>query len=418
MKTIYVQCSMGVAGDMLMGALYELLDEDGQKAFLKKMNSLAIPGLSVNAIPAVRCGVTGTHMEVKVNGVEEMEGGHCDHEGHGHHHDHHHDHAHNGIKDIRAIIKGLDVSEQVKRNASAIYDIIAAAESKVHGHAMEHIHFHEVGSLDAVADVIGNCLLMEMLGADSVQSSPICVGSGTVKCAHGILPVPAPATALILNGIPIYSGEIKTELCTPTGAALMKYFSENFGEMPSMTTEKVGYGMGTKEFPDAANCVRAVLGNTAASSNTDSTNSVYELCANIDDMTGEEVGFAMEMLLECGALDVWTEAITMKKSRPAVKLCVLARGMDRKRMTECIFKHTTTLGVREQVWNRYVLKRCEQKQETELGEVRVKFASGFGVTRGKYEYDDLARIAREKGMSLRQVREMIGGVQLKSTDAE
>lgn len=413
MKTIYVQCSMGVAGDMLMGALYELLDEDGQKAFLKKMNSLAIPGLSVSAVPAVRCGVTGTHMEVKINGAEEMEGGHGDHE-----HHHAHGHAHNGIKDIRAIIKGLDVSEQVKRNASAIYDIIAAAESKVHGHAMEHIHFHEVGSLDAVADVIGNCLLMEMLGADSVQSSPICVGSGTVKCAHGILPVPAPATALILNGIPIYSGEIKTELCTPTGAALMKYFSENFGEMPSMTTEKVGYGMGTKEFPNAANCVRVVLGNTVASSNTDSTNSVYELCANIDDMTGEEIGFAMEMLLECGALDVWTEAITMKKSRPAVKLCVLARGMDRKRMIECIFKHTTTLGVREQVWNRYVLKRCEQKQETELGEVRVKFASGFGVTRGKYEYDDLTRIAREKGMSLRQVREMIGGVQLKSTDAE
>ncbi len=413
MKTIYVQCSMGVAGDMLMGALYELLDEDGQKAFLKKMNSLAIPGLSVSAIPAVRCGVTGTHMEVKINGVEEMEGGH--------HHHHAHGHAHNGIKDIREIIKSLDVSEPVKRNASAIYDIIAAAESKVHGHAMEHIHFHEVGSLDAVADVIGNCLLMEMLGADSVQSSPICVGSGTVKCAHGILPVPAPATALILNGIPIYSGEIKTELCTPTGAALMKYFSENFGEMPSMTTEKVGYGMGTKEFPGAANCVRAVLGNAGASftsSNNDSTDSVYELCANIDDMTGEEIGFAMEMLLECGALDVWTEAITMKKSRPAVKLCVLARGIDRKRMIECIFKHTTTLGVREQVYSRYVLKRCEQKQKTELGEVRVKFASGFGVTRGKYEYDDLARIAREKGMSIRQVREMIGGVQLKSTDAE
>lgn len=417
MKTIYVQCSMGVAGDMLMGALYELLDEDGQKAFLRKMNSLAILGLSVNALPAVRCGVTGTHMEVKINGAEEMEGGRV--RGHDHEHHHHaHGHAHNGIKDIRRIINGLDVSEQVKRNASAIYDVIAAAESKVHGHAMEHIHFHEVGSLDAVADVIGNCLLMEMLGADSVQSSPICVGSGTVKCAHGILPVPAPATALILNGIPIYSGEIKTELCTPTGAALMKYFSENFGEMPYMTTEKAGYGMGTKEFPEAANCVRAVLGNTTASSNTDSTNSVYELCANIDDMTGEEIGFAMEMLLECGALDVWTEAITMKKSRPAVKLCVLTRGMDRKRMAECIFKHTTTLGVREQVCSRYVLKRCEQKQETELGEVRVKFASGFGITRGKYEYDDLARIAREKGMSLRQVREMIGSVQLKSTDVE
>lgn len=416
MKTIYVQCSMGVAGDMLMGALYELLDEDEQKAFLRKMNSLAIPGLSVNALPAVRCGVTGTHMEVKINGVEEMEGGHGGHD-HEHHH-HAHGHAHNGIKDIRRIIDSLDVSEQVKRNASTIYDIIAAAESKVHGHAMEHIHFHEVGSLDAVADVIGNCLLMELLGADSVQSSPICVGSGTVKCAHGILPVPAPATALILNGIPIYSGEIKTELCTPTGAALMKYFSENFGEMPSMTTEKAGYGMGTKEFPEAANCVRAVLGNTTASSNTDLTNSVYELCANIDDMTGEEIGFAMEMLLECGALDVWTEAIIMKKSRPAVKLCVLTRGMDRKRMAECIFKHTTTLGVREQVCSRYVLKRCEQKQETELGEVRVKFASGFGITRGKYEYDDLARIAREKGMSLRQVREMIGSVQLKSTDAE
>lgn len=443
MKTLYIQCSMGVAGDMLMGALYELLDRGQQAAFLSKMNSLGIPGVSVAAERAVRCGVTGTHMRVTVGGMEEEPGadGHHHHGGQEHPHDHHdyhhghththaHEHSHNRLGDIRGIINGLDVPERVKYNASAIYDLIARAESQVHGHQMEQIHFHEVGSLDAVTDVVGNCLLMELLAVDRIVVSEIHVGSGTVKCAHGILPVPAPATALILSGLPIYSGEIQSELCTPTGAALVKHFGQSFGPMPAMTMLKTGYGMGTKDFSQAANCVRVLLGESAegalaaashSASNdavttgtapADGMDQVYELCCNIDDMTGEEIGFAMEQILKAGALDVWTEAITMKKSRPAMKLCVLARAKDRQHMAETIFKHTTTIGVRQQVWSRYVLGRCEQKQKTPLGQVNVKFVSGWGTTRAKYEYEDLARISRENGMSLREVREALGEAKL------
>ena len=419
MKTLYMQCSMGAAGDMMMAALYELLDRGQQDAFLSKMNSLGIPGVSVRAESAVRCGVTGTKIRVTIDGAEEDH-----HHDHGHHHHHHH---HNGMGEIRSMIGTLDVPERVKADAMAVYDLIARAESKVHGQPMEHIHFHEVGSLDAVADVVGNCLLIDMLGAERIVVSPIHVGSGTVKCAHGILPVPAPATALILEGLPIYSGDIKTELCTPTGAALLKHFGQSFGPMPAMTIEKTGYGMGNKDFPQASNCVRAVFGKdgeeTAAVENDEKdafgaglTDQIYELCCNIDDMTGEALGFAMEQILAAGAVDVWTEAITMKKSRPAVKLCVLVRGKDRRWIAENIFKYTTTIGVREHRWDRYILRRCEQKQETLLGEVNVKFVSGWGTSRAKYEYEDLARIAREKGMNLVDVKEALGPARLRRQD--
>ena len=442
MKTLYIQCNMGVAGDMLMAALFELLDLDQRKAFLQKINSLGIPGVSVTAESAVKCGITGTHMRVKIGGLEEgvdvgfEHANHHhhqhDHHQHSHHHDHSHDHVHNSLADIRSIIAGLNVSDHVKNDAMSVYNLIARAESKVHGHVMEHIHFHEVGSLDAVTDVVGNCLLMEMIGADHIVVSPVHVGSGTVKCAHGVLPVPAPATALILEGIPAYSGEIRGELCTPTGAALVKYFGESFGPMPALTLQKTGYGMGTKDFGQAANCVRVFLGDSIDQAVTVSaagrpdvnsingsrgkTDKVYELCCNLDDMTGEEIGFAMEQLLEAGALDVWTEAITMKKSRPAVKLCVLVREADRVKTAECIFKHTTTIGVRQQMWDRYILSRCEQKQDTRFGSVNVKFVSGWGTTRAKYEYEDLAQIVRETGMSLREVREALGTLKLRKQD--
>ena len=213
----------------------------------------------------------------------------------------------------------MAVSDTVKEDAKAVYRLIAEAESKVHGKTMEQIHIHEVGTLDAVADVVGNCILMEKIGADRIIVSPVHVGCGSVKCAHGILPVPAPATALILEGIPIYSGQVKGELCTPTGAALLKYFGDCFETMPAMTVRKIGYGMGTKNFEERPNCIRALFGETAECStdaaDTDSIDSVSELAANIDDMTGEELGFAAEKLMKAGARDVYFEQITMKKFR-------------------------------------------------------------------------------------------------------
>lgn len=409
MKTLYIDCSMGAAGDMLMAGLYELLSEAEQNAFLDKMNSLGIPGVHICCEKKETCGIVGSHMHVTVHGEEEDCGHHHhhdhDHDHHHHHHDHDHDHAHhhhNGYNDIKALIAGLPVSDRVKYHALQVYGFIAQAESRVHGKEMDEIHFHEVGTLDAVADVVGNCLLMEMLGSPRVTASPVHVGSGTVKCAHGVLPVPAPATALILKDIPIYAGDIKGELCTPTGAALLRHFVEEFGPMPQMTTDGIGYGVGTKEFSQA-NCVRIMAGEPAEDAASDD---VIELAANIDDMTAEEIGFAIEILMEKGALDVYGQPIIMKKSRPAVKLTCMCRPEDKEKFTELLFKHTTTIGLREYRCARTMLERTIEAAETPWGEVNVKRSSG-STERIKAEFDDLARIARENDMSILDIKKEI-----------
>lgn len=295
----------------------------------------------------------------------------------------------------------MGVSDRVKKDVLAVYRLIAEAESQAHGRPVEEIHFHEVGTLDAVADVTGVCLLMEQLGVERVVCSPVHVGSGHVKCAHGILPVPAPATAFILRDVPIYGGTVQGELCTPTGAALLKHFVAEFGVMPVMRVEKIGYGMGTKNF-EAANCVRASLGETLAGAED-----VVELCCNLDDCTPEELGFAQEILMESGALDVYTTAIGMKKCRPGVMLTCMCRRQQVDEMKGLLFRHTTTLGIREYTCSRTTLRRDCREVETEFGTVRRKEASGWGVSREKLEYEDLARIARERGCSLREVRELI-----------
>ncbi len=220
---------------------------------------------------------------------------------------------------------------------------------------------------------------------------PVHVGSGHVHCAHGILPVPAPATAYILNGVPMYGGAVKGELCTPTGAALLKHFATRFGDMPVMRTETIGYGMGKKDF-EQANCIRAMLGETE-----DAGDSVLQLECNVDDMTAEELGFAMETILEAGALEVYTVAAGMKKSRPGTILCVLCHEDAKETLVRVIFRNTTTIGVREHRCSRYTLKRSFETVQTPYGDVQKKLSSGYGVTREKYEYEDLARIAREQG---------------------
>ena len=387
-----------------MGALYELLDEDKRTEFLDKINHAGIPGVEVKAQESIKCGIKGTHMEVKVFGEEE---GH-DH-GHGHHHHDDHYHDHHGIHDIEEIIKGLNLSQKVKEKALIVYRQIAEAEATIHGEKPEHIHFHEVGSLDAVTDVTGCCLLMEMLGAEKVIFSPINTGSGTVHCAHGILPVPAPATARLLKGIPAYSGQIESELCTPTGAALAGVLADEFGKMPVMSILQIGYGMGNKDF-EQANCVRAMLGEAeegGSEASTKGDGQVIELAANIDDMTGEDLGFAVEMLLEGGALDVYTQPIYMKKSRPAVKLCVIAAPEEAERMAKLIFRYTTTLGIRQYSCQRYELERHFDKRHTSFGEITVKVSGGYGVVKEKYEYDELAEIARREGISPAEVRKRI-----------
>ena len=411
MKTLYLDCSMGAAGDMLTAALLELLPD--KAGFVERLNALGIPGVEYAPEPAVKCGITGTHMRVLVHGEEEHEHehSHCGNTPHplaaptpspqGEGFEHHHHHT--GMHGIEHLVRDhLALPEAVRDDVLAVYRLIAQAESKVHGVPVEEIHFHEVGSLDAVADVAAVCLLVHELRPDQVLASPVHVGSGQVRCAHGIMPVPAPATAELLRDVPIYGGEIRGELCTPTGAALLKYYVNKFGPMPVMRTEAVGYGMGTKDFP-AANCVRALLGETAETA----ADEVAELRCNLDDMTAEAVGFALERLLEAGALDAWTVPIGMKKSRPGVMLCVLCKPEDRAAMIALLFQHTTTLGVREIAMRRSVLDRRVETVETEYGPVRRKIATGYGVRQEKYEYEDLARIARHQDMTINEVRQAI-----------
>ena len=414
MKTLYLECNMGAAGDMLAGALLELHPD--REGFLRRLNGLGLPGVQVSAAPAVKCGVTGTHVSVAVHGQEEhshdVSPGHThehhhdhNHHEHEHHHDHEHgqdhDHHHSGMHDIQHIVSHLDLPEKVREDVLAVYGLIAQAESYAHGAPVSEIHFHEVGTLDAVADVTAVCMLMHELAPERVVCSPIHVGSGQVRCAHGILPVPAPATAHILQGVPTYGGQVQGELCTPTGAALLRHFAGEFGPAPMMRVEKTGYGMGTKDF-EAMNAVRAMLGEM-----DEAKTQAAELRCNLDDMTPEAIAFAAERLLEAGALDVFTTAIGMKKSRPGILLTCLCRLEDRETMTRLMFAHTTTLGIRESLCGRYTLRRTESAVSTQYGTVRVKESRGWGVERKKPEYEDLARIARENGLTLAQAAESL-----------
>ena len=412
MKTLYLDLSMGAAGDMLTAALLELLPD--KNAFTDRLNSLGIPKVHFTAEPSLKCGITGTHMSVTVDGEEEHEHHHHHHEhehSHEHHHgehEHHHEHEHThhhhtSLHDIEDIVSQLDVSDKVKADVLAVYTLIAEAESHAHGKPVTEIHFHEVGTLDAVADVTAVCLLIEELGVTDIKASPVHVGSGHVHCAHGVLPVPAPATAHILRDTPTYGGRIDGELCTPTGAALLKHFVKSFGEMPIMRTSAIGCGMGRKDF-EQANCVRAFLGETE-----DKIEAMLELSCNLDDMTPEDIASACEILLASGANDVWTVPVGMKKGRQGTLLGMICPESRRNEFVRLIFRHTSTIGIREKKLTRYILDRREESTETEYGTVRVKCSEGYGVTRRKYEHDDLARIAKEQNMSIEELRQHLEG---------
>ena len=487
MKTLYLDCGMGAAGDMLTAALLELLPEPDK--FVERLNGLGIPEVQFVKEEAVKCGITGTHISVKVHGEEESEDmhhhhhdhedehehhhhhdnedehehhhhdhedehehhhhdhedeqdhhhhhhdhedehehhhhdhedeqnhhhhdnedehehHHHDHEDeheHHHHHDHDHDHHHHhrSLHDIEHIISHLNLPQKVEQDVLAVYRLIAEAESHAHGVPVSEIHFHEVGTMDAVADITAVCLLMRELAPQRVVVSPVHVGYGQVHCAHGILPVPAPATAYILKDVPIYGGTVRGELCTPTGAALLMHFANEFGAMPVMKAQAVGYGMGKKDF-EAANCVRAMLGESE-----DRNDTVSELSCNVDDMTAEAVGFAVERLFEGGALEVYTVPIGMKKSRPGTLISVMCREKDREKLLKLIFRYTTTIGVRETVSKRYIMDRSVTVLNTPYGEVRKKQSEGYGASRWKYEYEDIAGIARERDISVDEARELV-----------
>ncbi len=429
MKTLYIECNMGAAGDMLMAALYDLLED--QQGFLNTMNGLGLPGVHVEAQKGVTCGIAGTHMAVTVHGEEEKEpaADHHDHHDHDHdhhahdhghehhnhdhshdhhshdhhdhdhdHHDHDHHHHHATPGHIAEIIDALPLPQAVKAQARGVYDRIAQAEAAAHGCPVGDVHFHEVGALDAVADVTGVCYALYLLQPERILVSPIHVGSGTVRCAHGLMPVPAPATARLLTGIPYYTGQIRGELCTPTGAALLAQFAESFGPMPIMRVQKVGIGIGTKAF-EQANCVRAFWGETADESNGEIT----ELVCNIDDMTPEALAFASSRLLEMGALDVYTTPGTMKKGRPGHVLTVLCQADKEQDLARHILEQTTTNGLRVRRCGKYFLHPDFRVIESQWGTVRIKTAEGYGVRHEKPEFEDVARLAREQGLPYQTV---------------
>ncbi|MBQ7647197.1 MAG: nickel pincer cofactor biosynthesis protein LarC, partial [Clostridia bacterium] len=317
---------------------------------------------------------------------------------HVHDHSHGHEHHHSSLHDISHIVSQLDIPGKVKNDVMSVYELIAEAESHAHGVPVTEIHFHEVGTMDAVADITAVCLLLHEIGAERIVVSPVHVGSGQVRCAHGILPVPAPATAYILKDVPIYGGEIKGELCTPTGAALLKHFASHFSSMPVMKIGKIGYGMGSKDF-EAANCVRAFFGETE-----DKADEVTELSFNVDDMTAEEIGFACERLFEGGALEVFTLPASMKKSRPGTLVKVLCKITDKEKITKLIFKHTSTIGIRQTDIKRCVLSREEKVKKTPYGDIRYKVSSGYGVSRSKFEYEDIAALAKERSISFEEAK--------------
>ena len=451
MKTLYLECNMGAAGDMLMSALYELLED--KQGFLDTMNSLGLPGVRVEADAAVTSGIAGTHMKVTVHGAEEddhhhdhhhdhdhehehdhhhghdheHEHEHDHHHGHDHEHehehehehdhhhnhdhehehDHHHDHGHHHHHHatpghIAHLIDHLPLPEEVRTHAKGVYDAIAQAEAKAHGCPVGEVHYHEVGALDAVADVAGVCYALYLLGPERIVASPVHVGSGTVRCAHGIMPVPAPATAALLSGVPTYGGGIKGELCTPTGAALLAHFVQEFGPMPVLQVEKVGYGVGKRQF-EQANCVRAFWGESQSGGNGE----IVELVCNIDDMTGEALAFAGEQLLAAGALDVYTTPGVMKKGRPGHVLTVLCTVEQEGALARAILRHTTSNGLRVRRCGKYFLTPGSGAVDTPWGTVRVKTAEGFGVTHAKPEYEDAAALARANGLPLSAVMEAV-----------
>lgn len=407
MKTLYLDCSMGAAGDMMTAALLSLHPDPA--AFVRGLNALGLPGVVTRYKLLSKDGLIGAQVSVTVSGEEELPDSASERHRRHHHHGEedesgeswHHRHHHRRLPDVELILSALPISRQVRKDALAVYRMIANAESEAHGEPVEQIHFHELGELDAITDVLSVCLLMEALAPERVLASPIEVGGGTVRCAHGELPVPAPATAALLRGLPVSSGAANTELCTPTGAALLRYFVQDFGPQPTLRHKRVGLGLGKKEL-SRPNVLRASLGEEQQASDR-----LCELRCNLDDMSGEALGFAQEQLLEAGALDVWTQAIGMKKGRPGVMLCVLCAEEQREELVELVFQHTTTLGVRILPCERCVLNRRVEQRETPLGPVRMKIAEGFGVRREKPEYEDLARIAREKGMRLQEVAEAV-----------
>ena len=441
MRIAYLECFSGISGDMFLGALIDA-------GVSPKLLEDTVAGLGVNAkleiSRVVRSGISATKVDVWVDGEKDMPreefwakqnaaraksaaDGHshphehshphaADHEhkhehGASHRHDpdhpqeHRHSHAHRGLKEIREMISAANVSARAKGTAISIFEALGAAEAKIHDVPVEKIHFHEVGAVDAIVDIVCAAVGSEALGVDSIVCSPLNVGGGTVKCAHGTFPVPAPATLELLKGAPVYSSGVQAELVTPTGAAIVKTLTKRYSAFPEMKVEKAAYGAGSRDFSGHANVVRLVIGEaTERSSSKTIADTVTVLESNLDDLTPQVFGYVMDRLFEEGALDVFAAPVQMKKNRPATLLTVLCKPEDATQLAQVVFAETTTLGVRQREEGRQTLARRWENVRTPWGDVRIKIASMNGtVTNYAPEYEDCRRIAAEQHVPLKTV---------------
>jgi uncharacterized protein (TIGR00299 family) protein len=409
---------------MFIGALLDCgLDFDLLKSELAK---LGVEGYELSLDRVDRSGISAAKFDVHLTNPDEHHHDHSpDHEhshphehSHEHEHHHHHEHSHEheqthhhhrdehrALSEIKRLISASTLSGQVKERAQAIFQRIGEAESKIHGIPIETVHFHEVGAIDSIVDIIGACVGLEALKIERIISSPLHVGSGTFNCAHGTYPVPGPATAEILRGVPIYSKEIEGELVTPTGAAIIATLAAGFGNLPAMKVERVGYGAGTRSYPKFPNVLRAIIGQTEESSD-DTPTTITVIEANIDDLNAQVFGHLMEKVLEAGALDVFYTPVQMKKNRPGVLVTLLCRPEERERMSELLFRETTTLGVRYRDEQRQVLQREHVLVETAYGEIRIKVARAADGRIVNYapEFDDCRDAAKLHQAPVRDIQ--------------
>jgi pyridinium-3,5-bisthiocarboxylic acid mononucleotide nickel chelatase len=459
MRIAYLECFSGISGDMFLGAL---LDAGvPPELLIRTVEALGVDArLEISRVD--RSGISATKLDVIAAGEKELprevfwekesksaehrhshDHGHShepkparthshekhDHD-HGHSHSHSHDaahshgdshrhsHPHRGLKEIRQIISKADISQSAKDRAIKIFEALGAAEAKVHNSDIETIHFHEVGAIDAIVDIVCASVGSEALGVDEWICSPLNVGGGTVVCAHGTFPIPAPATLELLKKAPVYSGEIQKELVTPTGAAIVSVLASRFSTFPTMKTEKIAYGAGTRNFKNFPNVVRLTVGETTAQHESPfPTEEITVLEATIDDMSPQVFGYVMEQALSSGALDAFGIPVQMKKSRPGMLLTILCRTEDSQRLTKLILSETTTLGVRIRRETRAALTRRHMSVSTKWGEVRMKLANLNGsISNYAPEYEDCSRIAQEQKVPLKTVMQEAIKVYLEVTN--
>src|SRR5215470_2246327 len=433
MRIAYLECFSGMSGDMFLGAL---IDTGVSPQLLAKAVAALDLGARLEISRVNRSGITATKVDVCANGEKEGPAGsgtdshshsHShSHDGHEHQHELAHAHPHGSfsagsrtgvsaphshgrsLKEIRGIIGEASLGQRARQTALKIFDALGAAEAKIHNNEIESVHFHEVGGIDAIVDIVAAAVGVEALGVDEFVCSSLNVGGGTVKCAHGVFPVPAPATVELLKDAPVYSSGVPVELLTPTGAAIVKTLATRFGAFPEMKIEKSGYGAGSRDFPGNPNVVRLVIGESTASNAAKTVQDVVvALEANLDDLNPQVFGYVMDRLLAEGALDVFGVPVQMKKNRPGTLLTVLCKPNDAAKLTQIIFAETTTLGVRRREELRQTLTRRWVNASTPWGNVRMKIASMNGsVTNYAPEYEDCRRIAAEQKVPLKTVMQM------------